>query len=304
MYGNRGLIHMKPKLAKRNEPEYFLRVSRDAPEEGPYSIAVLREKAAGGEITGETWFRLAEEDEYRLLGEDGPLAADLWPEEEAFDPEAAVSAESEGANPAAGNPQGEEGLGDQDGNAAGILGANVQREREARAAVEEPSQGFDWASLLALKWLVVRWVLAIGLAVWGVVLWRSSAGDSALAFFVGLLPIAVAICLTAPETVRWVITPATALVDSLMEGSGGGKSADFWTADSLMEQGEYNLAAAEYRRLALQYPREIQAYLKGIRASRASNNPKEADRFQELAMKNLKTDQDRNLFLSSLERMK
>lgn len=287
---------MTPKLARRKEPEYYLRLTEEDAEDGPFSIEILREMARAGEIERETWFRPAEATEFRPLGDDGPLAADLWPEEEAFDPE-------EHAVTAAGAESNSEAFDDGDGNVAGLLGDNIERERAARRDAGEPEPPrVDWHSALPFSFLALRWLLGLTFVALGARTWMER-DDSPMGFMIGLILVVVAICLTLPETLRLVTSPITSLFDTLLEGSGGGKTADYWTADALLEQGEYRLAATEYRRIIREHPTELKAYLNGIRAARGLDNQKEAEQFRELAMKNLKTDQDRNLFLNSLERM-
>lgn len=291
---------MRPKLARKNEPEYYIRPSAEAAEEGPLSIEVLRDKARAGEISETTLFRRGDETDCRPLGDDAPLVADLWPTDEPFEPEANVAA------PASSETAPTEGNTEHSGNVSELLRGNTERDRVARVDSGEKETGFDWRNFSSLKGVVIRWVIAAVFLAIGLRVWFSGDDSStgfAVSFALGVGLIAVAILLTIPETLRIVITPITSFFDTLFQGSGGGKTADYWTADSLMAQGDYRLAVGEYRRIAMEHPREVQAYLKGIRAARALDNQKEVDRFREMALKNLKSDQDRNLFLNSLERM-
>ncbi|HLS27428.1 MAG TPA: hypothetical protein VK041_02170 [Opitutales bacterium] len=292
---------MRPKLVRKIEPIYYVRPDAEADEEGPLSLEMLREMAEMGDVSPETWFRLEEETEYRRLGEDGPLAADLWPDDEPFDPEtAAVAIETSFEEEP--DPEESEGV-----EVADLLRANVDRDQELREASGEPEGGTDWAGLLAYKWLAVRWILGLFFLWKGISVWAGINDDGSevfvLDFLVGLVLIGAALALTLSETVALVTAPVVRFFEALMQGSGGGGGADYWTADALLAQGDYRLALAEYRRIANDHPREVEAYLKGIRAARALENEKEEERFRELALKNLKSDQDRNLFLASLERM-
>lgn len=288
---------MRPRLVKKQEPEYYLRFSEASSEEGPFPIEILRQKAESGEITGETWFRREGEDSYRLLKEDAPLAADLWPRHDVFyreEGEVVGGPESEGREI-------EDPMADPEGNVTEILEDNVRRERAGREAAGEILEGgADWRGLLAWKWVVLRWVLGVPSLAAGIWHWLLSGGTPT-DFFTGLVLIVTGVLLALPEILRVAAAPFSSLVDSLMEGGSG--KVDYWTADSLMAQGEYKLAAAEYRRIAMQHPREIDAYLKGVKAAHALNSKREIERFRELALSKLKSEQDRNLFLSSLKRI-
>lgn len=293
---------MRPKLVRKIEPIYYVRLDSEAEEEGPLSLELLREMAEMKVVSPETWFRLEEEVEYRRLGEDGPLAADLWPDDEPFDPETAAAAI--GASSAEeSDSEGIEGI-----EVADLLRVNVDRDQELREESGEADEGTDWAGLLAYKWVAARWILAliflwIGVSVWSGISPDDGPGAVVVGFLIGLALIGAAIGLTLSETVAFVTAPVVRFFEALMQGGGGGGGADYWTADALLAQGDYRLALAEYRRIANDHPREVEAYLKGIRAARALENEKEESRFRELALKNLKSDQDRNLFLASLERM-
>lgn len=288
---------MKPKLARKQEPHYFIRGAAGS-EQGPLSLDALRAMARNREISPDTEFRREEESDFRPLAEEPIMVADLWPEEDPFDP-ALLAGQAQEEEPP---PGGEESPAD----ASGILEENVERERRARA-ISEIEEEQDWKTALPLLLPVVRWVVAavltgIGFWIW---LFRTPEGTGAVTGFVfGLLFIIPAILLVSIDLARLAAAPFSSLMTVLLEGTGGGAKADYWTANSLMEQGEYQMAMSEYRKIVLQHPREIEAYLQGIRAARALGNEREADRFRDLALKGLKSEQDRNLFLSSLERMK
>lgn len=288
---------MKPKLARKHEPTYYIQADPGSSEEGPFLLSELRELAASGGITPDTRFRREDETELRPISSDAPLAADLWQEDEPFDPETAAPAEPP--------PSVEDDTADRDRgfDTSSLLQENVERARAARAAsgVEEERPN-PLREFWALRGALVRWIAALVLLGIGIFIWIWGGRD-AVTFFFGVLFLVLGLALVAFDLAHLVSAPFTGLVGVLFEGTGGGSQADYWTADSLLAQGEYNLALAEYRKIALQYPREVQAYIKGIRCARTIGNQKEADRLYELAMKNLRSDQDRNLFISSVERM-
>ncbi len=294
---------MKPKLARRDEPRYFIRQSGAGKEEGPFTIEALRERARSGTLSRETWFRPADGGEFRPLGEDGPMVADLWPDEGPFEPEQVSSGaggESQRADVAGAD------WGRSPADVSELLRENVERDRAARATGDETIPAFDWRRSLPVIIAVVRWVVAVSLVVAGALVWVKGDDTSynfVFTFIQGMVLIVVAIALTLPETLRLFMAPITGFFDTLLQGSGGGTKADYWTADKLMEQGEFRLALAEYRKIVHQHPRELEAYLKGIRAARAMDDRQGEERLRELAMKNLTSEQDRNLFLASLDRM-
>lgn len=288
---------MKPKLARKHEPTYYIQIHEGASEEGPFTLGDLREMARSGGLTRESWFRRDDESAFRPIASDAPLAADLWQENEAFDPAT--------ANPPDAKRPAEEETSEIDGgfDTSSVLQENVERDRIARAAAgleEEPPN--RWRDFLALRGTIIRWIAAGVLIAAGVVLWLLGEG-SATTFFFGVILLLPGIALIVFDLAHVVSAPFTGLLSVLFEGTGGGTQADYWTANSLMEQGEHALALAEYRKIVLQYPREVQAYIKGIRCARTLGNEKEADRLYEMALKNLRTDQDRNLFINSVERM-
>src|SRR5690625_290647 len=151
---------MRPRLVREKEPEYFIRLSEEMDEAGPFTLEILREMAESGEILRETWFRLESETEYRRFEEDLPLAADLWPDDEPFDPELEISDPADTAPAEEGE---EDELGSTDTRQ--LLQENVLRDRETRQVGAEPESSVVWTILKEQKWIFVRWILAIGLQI-------------------------------------------------------------------------------------------------------------------------------------------
>jgi hypothetical protein len=283
---------MKPKLVRKEEPAFFVRLSDGTSEQGPLRLDDLRGMARAGTLTPDDVFRREGEEEFRPLSSDAALVADLWPEDEPFDPTALQPQTAR-------TPV--EKTSEQGFDSAGLLQENVERDRRAKAAsgIEDtpPKVRPPWG-------LIIRWSLAVVLfgGLWFV--WRDTGrfapGD---ALVIGWsLAIVIAI-LIGMDLVKLAAAPVNGLITTLFEGTGGGAGADYWTADSLVQQGELKLALSEYRKIVLHHPRELQAYLQGFRIAKSLGDEKEADRFHALALKNLRSDQDRNLFLSSVERM-
>jgi hypothetical protein len=288
---------MKPKLARQHEPAYFLRLSEDSPEDGPLVINDLRAMAAAGEITPETLFRREEEAEWRPIADDAPLAVDLWQEETSFDPATTFHGEAAAA--------GDESPDQQGGTltTAELLQQNLERDRLARQAAGE-EEASSWKGTLFILGPVARWGGALLLAALVLFIWIGPVTVAAsTALVTTMFAAAAIIALVGFDLAQLAASPFSGAISALFEGTGGGAKADYWTADSLLQQGELRLALAEYRKIVMRHPREIEAYVKGIRAARSLGSQADADRLYALAMKNLKSDQDRNLFINAIEKM-
>ena len=309
---------MKLKLTKTTEQLFFLRFEAKQKEEGPVTLESLRQLAADGTLTPDSEIRRQEETEFHKLADDPPLMADLWPEElpdpgagedegEAVAPPARESPETTGESDQP-SDTGESGENDRAFDVRETLRENVERDRADRASrPAEPIQRDPVATTLTAL-TVLRRVAGVGLIIFGIAFWSLADRQDAFSFgeylLIGLVPMIAGVFLLITELLRLVMGPISAATDYLFQGSGGGATADYWTADSLMEQGEYRKALDEYRKILWSHPRELKAHLEAVRAAKALDDEEEIKKIEKLAMQNLRAAQDREMFVNSLERMR
>jgi len=285
---------MKPKLAHKREPSYYISSDAGTTENGPFLLEELRAMARENTITPDVWFRQEDEEDLRPLSDEPALLADLWPEDDYFDPTADAAPEPPPSDPK------EEHRGF---DTSAVLQENVERDRSARQASGIPEdRPSALAEFWALRGALVRWILGLAFIGGGVALWVIGAGG-VVTFFFGVILLLAGLVFIAFDLAQIVAAPFTGFFGALLEGTGGGGRADYWTADALKQQGDHRLALAEYRKIALQYPRETKAYIEGIRCARTIGDKREEERLHAMAMKNLKSDQDRNLFANAVQRL-
>lgn len=310
---------MKLKLTKSTEPLFFLRFDPNEREEGPLTLESLRQLAAEGALTPEAEIRRQEETGFHKLADDAPLMADLWPEEAPDPAEIAAdpvpSAPEGGAEeeslrqPETGQPvdpgKSEE---DQGFDVGETLRENVDRDRVIRESKPAEPIRRDPVETTRAAMAVLRRVIGGGMVIFGITFWSLADKEDVFSFgnylLIGLLPLVAGVFLLITDLLKLFTGPIGAATDYLFQGSGGGSTADYWTADSLMDQGEYRKALDEYRKILWNHPRELKAHLEAVRAAKAMDDKKEIEKIEQLATKNLRSKQDREMFFNSLERIR
>lgn len=137
--------------------------------------------------------------------------------------------------------------------------------------------------------VVLRWVAA-GLMGGGgmVVLARLFRGEESVPLIgrslLGIVAIIAGAVLVAPEIVRWIVTPISNLLDSILLPSEKiHPPVDFTLARFYGQSGRYDEACEEYEKILHYHPDNEQAHLEGIRAAALAGNETLAKKFYQRA---------------------
>ena len=150
--------------------------------------------------------------------------------------------------------------------------------------------------------VAVRWGVAGLLASGGVfVLVRMfyRVGDGAPLIGRSMLSLAglfLGAILVAPEFARWVASPITNLIDSvLLPSETILPPVDFKLARFYGQSLRYDEACEEYEKILLYHPDNAEACLEGIRAAALAGNEPLAKKFHHRAQRLMRTDDQRHL---------
>lgn len=139
--------------------------------------------------------------------------------------------------------------------------------------------------------LVVRWILAICFALFGIyVLGASGSWRLAIPMF------GMAILLVALDFVAWMCDGVEGWVVN-----AAGKPPDFSDAERWLRAGDWSAAAAAFLAVCRKHPKQIRGYFAGISAAFAARDEEMAAAFHSLARKNLAA-HDLNLLNGALRR--
>ena len=139
--------------------------------------------------------------------------------------------------------------------------------------------------------VVARWLLAAGLAIWTARQLFIAGTTTVLAAgamhgFFGLAGLLGAAVLAAPEVVGWVISPLHRLIDAvLLPSESGPPPADYTLARFYCRQMRYEEATEEYLKIIHYHPRELTAYLEGTVAAGETGQMELARKFHRLGMR-------------------
>ncbi len=125
-----------------------------------------------------------------------------------------------------------------------------------------------------------------------------------LDFLIGVLLIVLGLVFVLPEVLRIVTAPFCGMVDVLLFGSAReDRRADYGAAELYLANGDTEAALREYRNIVSRFPKEIPAYLQGIRLCRKLGRKGESKELYNRALRRISSAQDRNLFIGAVRRL-
>lgn len=142
--------------------------------------------------------------------------------------------------------------------------------------------------------VIIRWIVAAIIGVLGArslllaMTHESSMGGIFVKSLVGLSLLIAAALFIGPEIVQIVISPIHSAIDSILLPSETMRPpVDYKLARFYYDQMRFEEACEEYFKILEYHPQEVDAYLEGIGAATAADQPAMARKFYKLGMRKL-----------------